>query len=324
MNDYCYVDLIDTVGYDTGLRLQEYYEFFNVWLPVTRDISKIKCIQDKIKYHYKKTDDFSTPGDSIMAYIFVFDYNERKSFKDILFLAKEIKFQEKLRLANLTQTKTSQKNQKTKSPLETIKIFVANKCPFLVEDDAPIQNKKKEIIYPIYKYDETAEYYLNETMNIYDNDKEVAMENLYFVNAKFNIGVDKVFRYMAKEVMQKEDLWKIPKYEEKFNKDHNKNNNLMDDVSQVSCFEMIFLCKCGKKTADEEPSPEEKEVNKSQSEENNPPVILHESEDNEVHPPDYNTNSSKQPNPEQENNLGQKEEEKKEEEEKKSSGCIIM
>ncbi len=259
-----------------------------------------------------------------MAYIFVFDYNEKKSFKDILFLAKEIKFQEKLRLTNQAQMKTLQKSQKTKSPLETIKIFVANKCPFLVEDDAPIQTKKKEIIFPIYKFDETAEFYLNEIINIFDNDKEVAMENLFFVNSKFNIGVDKVFRYMAKEVMQKEDLWKIPKYEEKLNKDHNKNNNLMDDVSHVSCFEMIFLCKCGKKAAEDEPSPEEKEVNKLHSEENNPPAILHESEENEVHPPDYNSNSSKQPNPEQENNLVQKEEEKKEQEENKSSGCIIM
>ena len=292
-------------------------------MPLTKDISKIKSIADKIKYHYKTNREISSPADCIMAYMFVFDYNERKTLKDILTLAKEVKFQEKIRLANKSHGSTTQKSHKTKSPLETIKIFVANKCPFLVEDDAPIQTRKKEIIYPIYKYDETAAFYLNEIMPIYDNIREDAMENLFFVNAKNNIGVGKAFSYMAKEVMQKEDLWKILKYEE--NKvDPNKHDNLIEDVTEVSCFEMFFMCKCAKKTTDEQIS-NEKEENISKSEEENVPAVLNESEEiNEILAPDYNSNSSKNQNGDQLNNVIQKEEKKEIEGDKKGIGCFIM
>jgi hypothetical protein len=320
LNDFCYVELIDTIGYDTGVKLQEYYEFFNVSLPVTRDMSKMKSIADKIRYQYRSNGDISNPGDCIMAYMFVFDYNDKKSLKDILVLAKEIKFQEKIRLNN--QTHSVQINQKSKSPLETIKIFVANKCPFLVESDAPIQNKDKEIIYPIYKFDDTAEFYLNEILTIFDNHKEEAMENLFFVNARYNIGIDRVFAYMAKEVMQKEDLWKIPKYEE--NKNGKKDsNNLMDDVNQVSCFEMIFLCRCSKKNSDES-SANEKDLNVTQSEENNVPILNETEDSNETARPDHvdNNTNKEQKNDQVNNDVEQ--DKKGVEEEKKSGGCIIM
>lgn len=319
LNDFCYIELIDTIGYDTGVKLQEYYEFFNVSLPVTRDISKMKSVADKIKYQYKSNGEICNPGDCIMAYMFVFDYNDKKSLKDLLVLAKDIKFQEKIRLTN--QTQSIEKNHESKSPLETIKIFVANKCPFLVEDDTPIQNEDKEIIYPIYKFDETAEYYLNEVLPIFDNHKEEAMENLFFVNARYNIGIEKAFGYMAKEVMQKEDLWKIPKYEE--NKNDKKNsNNLIDDVNQVSCFEMIFLCRCSKKNSDD-PMANENDINVTESEENHVPILNESEESNETARPDHAYNTNKELNNEEVNNVV-KEENKEVEEDKKGAGCILM
>ena len=315
--------MIDTIGYDKGIQLQEYYEFFNVSLPLTKDISKIKSVSDKIKYNFKQNRENSSSADCIMAYLFVFDYNERKTLKDILTLAKEIKFQEKIRLANKSHGTKSERSHKTKSPIETIKIFVANKCPFLVEDDAPIQTRKKEIIYPIYKYDETAAFYLNEIMPMYDNNREDTMENLFFVNAKNNIGVGKVFSYMAKEVIQKEDLWKILKYEE--NKlDPNKHNSLIEDETQVSCFEMLFMCKCAKKTTEDQVT-NEKEDNTSDSAEEIVPEVLNESEEiNEILVPDYNSNSTKNQNIDQMINVVQPEEKKDDDGGKKGIGCIIM
>ena len=80
------------MAYDRQDTIYNYYDFFKNILPVEKDLSKVpKNIKKLIKHDYlskdkkEKEDNSAKKGlfctDDIMAYLFVFDYNDDKSLE---------------------------------------------------------------------------------------------------------------------------------------------------------------------------------------------------------------------------------------------------
>jgi hypothetical protein len=131
-----------------------------------------ETIRKNIKYEFYKNDNDVNPGelpryglfshDRIMCHVFVFDYNNENSFKDILSLATIIRDNEGQNADGL-------------SVISTVKIFLANKYPLFVLDelkenteDMPPEelrrkNKEKEnFMIDFFSLDNKAKYYRDE------------------------------------------------------------------------------------------------------------------------------------------------------------------
>jgi len=92
LDEYAYVELLDTIGVDRGKKIDYIKEFYNNTIINERDINQTSTkinerLKKLIKYDYSATDKedmLSDRGlfshDKVMAFICVFDYNDPSSF----------------------------------------------------------------------------------------------------------------------------------------------------------------------------------------------------------------------------------------------------
>ena len=206
VNEFVYVEMLDTMALSRS-DVKEYTEFFATGIKnetlISRTNLKLGKVSENIKYEYffdkkpklqkdkgKHNNDakeeekpiqtlsrkrlFCTAP--IMAYIFVFDYNDRKSLESVDYLALEIKALEG--------------NKNVPIDYKTVIVFFGNKYPYLIEGDL--------IGYDIYKHDENAQYILSTLKKHFSSNEEETKKHLIFTDAKSNINVDKAFRGFCK------------------------------------------------------------------------------------------------------------------------------
>jgi hypothetical protein len=153
--------------------LKGWDDFFMKQIKMEKDISRnnpkiSRAVTDSLKYEYF-LDEGERPEllqhanlglfshDRIMCYIFVFDYNNERSFEDVLEIANYIKRAEKTKMENDPNT------------IETIKCFMANKYPYFlseinktgIDDYDPdiirnLERQKEKMLQGFYASDEEA------------------------------------------------------------------------------------------------------------------------------------------------------------------------
>jgi hypothetical protein len=211
-----------------------YDDFFQKQLRVEKDISKNnlkinKIVTDSIKYEFfVNEDDFERvemleapylglfSHDKIMCYMFVFDYDNEESFREVLNLAIYIKQSEKTQLEN------------DPNCVETVKCFVANKYPLFIPEIIKthledldldvireLDKKREQTLLNFYDTDLKAKEIKYEIDRIkYFDDKYRFINNrktedfLFFVNAKYNTGIYNMFEFIINKINSDDVLWK--------------------------------------------------------------------------------------------------------------------
>jgi hypothetical protein len=272
IDEFIYLEMIDTVAYDWREE-NNYKNFFETIssseLPISSKNKKIdKNITNNIRYEYtftmnsegkseKKKKNKDLVEESIeddkkkeilhseklifsvirtMAYIFVFDYYDSKSFKDIKDFAKKlVDFED---------------GEKRKNPNyePSVKAFICNKYPFDTENIITLVQEKNEKEYEhfsLYDRDKKALDYVEELKQVFsslwdlkehDKEEEKRIENLtkkslFFTNTKWNKGVTQCFEIIFKRIYRNEALWRRTQYEKPLNKDEDKNKKYISQDS---------------------------------------------------------------------------------------------
>lgn len=112
------------------------------------------CIKNEYIKDLKDTSKGLFSNDQIMAYLFVFDYDDDNSFNEIFYLARVIMNGEKLNM-NSEGTKT-------------VKSFVCNKYPYLV-NDLNQQNFNEEVLNQMMENDLKIFEYVQKLKDLYQN-----------------------------------------------------------------------------------------------------------------------------------------------------------
>jgi len=150
------------IGYNLGKNVTGFNDFFNL-IATEKDISKhnpkyhptVKnCIKNEYIKDLKDTSKGLFSNDQIMAYLFVFDYEDDNSFNEIFYLARVIMNGEKLNM----------NSEGTKS----VKCFVCNKYPYLV-NDLNQQNFNEEVLNQMMENDLKIFEYIQKLKDIYQN-----------------------------------------------------------------------------------------------------------------------------------------------------------
>jgi hypothetical protein len=272
IDEFIYLEMIDTVAYDWREE-NNYKNFFETIssceLPISSKNKKIdKNITNNIRYEYtftinaegksdKKKKNKDMVEESIeddkkkeilqseklifsvirtMAYIFVFDYYDLKSFKDIKDFAKKLgDFED---------------GEKRKNPNyePSVKAFICNKYPFDTDNCITLVQEKNEKEYEhfsLYDRDKKALDYVEELKQVFsslwdlkEHDKEeekrieiLTKKSLFFTNTKWNKGVTECFEIIFKRIYRNEALWKRTQYEKHLNKDEDKNKKYISQDS---------------------------------------------------------------------------------------------
>ena len=291
------------MAYDRSKNLKDVSEFFAIHLTKEKDISKTNTatkIPDSIlksikhEYFFGKENAHAKglfSNDKIMAYLFVFDYNDDESLNEMLELYYSITSDESMKI-----------NQDS---MITVKCFICNKYPLIIQEaptDVPFADvvksymdrdrKTTEIVYKIQK------------RLIYKDPKKIpdAKEITFFTNTKYNLGIHNCFGSVFNKIKQKEDLWKKITYENK--EEHvekEENDNKEEDAATTG----ILCCKKTKTKTDNNGLEENSFQN--QSIENK---LNFKDEEDEA---GYDNNIRVKP----------KQENKPTESEEKASGCLI-
>jgi hypothetical protein len=234
LNEFAYLEFVDTMAYDRSKTITDYYNFFSFVskneLLISSTNPKLGKVVENLKYeffHFKKFPKKEKQDEealdvknkkleisrrrlfaalNIMAYIFVFDYNDAKSLEEMSSLCRSIRDNE--------VTKTEQAGRrgskvKRSTEFDTIKIFIGNKYPLILEDTMEELGENNKLVYPIYERDEKARAILQMLKQHFEGDESIAKQHIFFVNTKYNIGVDYAFRETFEKVLQKEALWKV-------------------------------------------------------------------------------------------------------------------
>lgn len=172
---------------------------------------------------------------NIMAYIFVFDYNEAKSLEDMSSLCRSIRDNE---VTKSDQGARRGSKKKRSTEFDTIKIFIGNKYPHILEDTMEEIGEKNKLMFPIYERDEKARAILNMLKQHFEGDESVAKKHIFFVNTKFNIGVDYAFKETFEKILQKEVLWKVLDYA---SEDEQKSEDEEEEIRD-NYLNKIFCC----------------------------------------------------------------------------------
>jgi hypothetical protein len=288
------------MAFDRSKNLKDFSEFFTVHLVSERDISRTNVnskipdsIINCIKHEYV-SGNTSTKGlfsnDKIMAYIFVYDYSDDRSLDEMLDLCYSI------------NTDESIKN--TEESFKTIKVFICNKYPLVIDEYAN-HSLNKDIVSQLINRDQKTREMVNKiTRRIMKEfykgvitKPEDAYNLLFFTSTKQNIGVKRTFRAIFNLIKQKDELWKKITFEEKKEEKKDEDEEENNDDGGFG----LFCCK-SKKVIDKQNL-----ENKSQNNEsvNNEKLKFKDDEDE----PGYDENLVIKPPNEEEENKG---------------GCIII
>ncbi len=223
------------MAYDRSKNLKDFYEFFTFHITKERDISKFnmttkipETILKSIKHEYacKSTGAkglFS--NDKIMAYLFVFEYDDLSSLDDVLELYYNISSDESIKTAD--------------EKFKTVKIFICNKYPCIideVEDNLPYHELVKSYID---RDSKTAEIVNKIQIRVHPYD---AKHLTFFTSCKYNLGVKNLFNCVFNEIKHKEALWQKITYEEKPEKKEGEEEKKEEDGSTG-----FFCCKRSKR-----------------------------------------------------------------------------
>lgn len=243
------------MAYDRSKNLKDFSEFFQVHLAKERDISKSN-IATKISENVLKTirheylsgkDAAPTKGlfstDKIMAYIFVFDYNDDDSLNDMLESYYQISSDEGIKIAD--------------ENLKTVKCFICNKYPVMI-DEVPLDIPYQEVVSTYMERDRRTADIVNKIQKrliVKDAKKSnEAKEITFFTNCKYNLGVKNCFSSIFNKIKHKEDLWRKITFEPKDSKKEDEDKIEEDDQSGG------FLCCKKSKAAIDNKNLEEKSI----------------------------------------------------------------
>jgi hypothetical protein len=227
LNEFTYLEFIDTMAFDRSKTISDYANFFSFVskneLMISAFNQKLGKMAENIKYEFfhqkklKKKENSVDEGKkmeisrkrlfsplNIMAYIFVFDYNDPKSLEEVSRLCKTIRDNEISKTEN-----QGSKNKKRSTEFDTVKIFIGNKYPLILEDEMEERGNTNKISYPIYDRDDRARAILLLLSQHFDGRDAEAKQNIFFVNTKHNIGVNNAFTKTFEKVLQKEILWQV-------------------------------------------------------------------------------------------------------------------
>lgn len=265
LNEFIYLEFLDTMAYDRSKTITDYYNFFSLVskneLLISSANPKLCKVVENFKYeffHLKKVkeikDQEAQPQAqdiknkkleisrrrlfaalNIMAYIFVFDYNEAKSLEDMSSLCRSIRDNE---VTKSEQGARRGSKKKRSTEFDTIKIFIGNKYPHMLEDTMEEIGEKNKLVFPIYERDEKARAILNMLKQHFEGDESVAKKHIFFVNTKFNIGVDYAFKETFEKILQKEVLWKVLDYA---SEDEQKSEDEEEEIRD-NYLNKIFCC----------------------------------------------------------------------------------
>jgi hypothetical protein len=183
-------------------------------------------------------------ANKIMAYVFVFDYNDEITFSQVLDIATSLTENE----LNHHRGERKDRSELTKEDF-SIKIFIGNKYPHLLDNEMSI-NLKNKVIYPVYEIDLRAKEILKEIMRkkIFLSEEE-AKENIFFCNAKYNIGVQNAFSKVYNQIHQNDDLYRAIAYDKREEYDSDEDNELLVNPT---FFERVMCCGGRKKSKKED------------------------------------------------------------------------
>ena len=251
LDEYVYVEIIDTMSIKRAMNLHLFNNLYSTTIKVDREITKSNnkiplSIKKKFKFEYydddKYQDMLSVSGlfglEKIMAYVFVFDYNNEESFDEVFNYAKD-----------LIYTENSQNNDK-----KTLKFFVGNKFDYPIYSEADnltkLDNANK-----VYSDDSKYKMYLEKIMKIYDNKEEIAKEYFLLTSAKYNFNVKIMFNNIFNKINQAEYLWMKRGYdsEKSIKSDNEPDGRDRNKNESGGIFSKLFSC-CGSRAKDEENS----------------------------------------------------------------------
>lgn len=291
------------MAYDRSKNLKDFCEFFTVHLVNERDISKSNpnskipdSILKNIKHEYISSKDGNSikglfSNDKIMAYIFVFDYSDDRSLDEMLELYYAISTDESLKVQS--------------ENLKTIKCFVCNKYPIMIED-VPDDIAYSEVIKGYADKDKrTGEIISRIQRKLIDRqlDKN-KIDYLYFTSTKNNLGVNNCFNSIFNKIKHKDDIYTKILCEEENNNEEEEEEDEQNKSEEIQTG--FFCCKKTKKVM------EDKSLNKSQFNQSYHQDKLNFRDDDEE--PGYDINVRIRP----------KSKEKKEEGQKKdNSSCLV-
>lgn len=202
-------------------------------------------MKNNFKYEYYPEDEyenaFSTKGlfglEKIMAYVFIFDYNDKDSFDEVLFYAHEI----------------SQIELNKGVEIKTLKFFIGNKFdyPIYYENDA--LNVFENVVEVMNK-DSYYTKYLNRIQGILDKTED-AEQYFFLTSAKFNFNISFVFSHIFKKINQLDSLWMKVAYDEEKRKVSETDELLKISEQKKGFLQRLFNCCSSRKedlTLDEE------------------------------------------------------------------------
>jgi hypothetical protein len=324
--------MIDTMAYDRGKNVVGFSEFFKSHLANEREISKFNPntkipiqVLNAIKHDYGANGKGLFSNDKVMAFIFVFEYGNDKSFFDMIELFQIII--------------SFESNKGTAEEYKIVKCFLCNKYPFLSAEHKP-GVRYEEIVQEFINSDIKTREYVNKVQSMIESNRQMefeanknnnsqkngerklvinkneAKENFFFSSAKHNIGVKNCLNSVFNKINQKEKIWKRVDFDDR--EELNPDDDLNGKEETGGGF--LFCCRPRKKITDNNEKELSKsianEINKSQQQENPEDFIFKDEPDE----PGYDMNFVNKPKKRNENKEGEEEGNK----EDKNSGCIIF
>ena len=258
------------MGYDYSKTLKDFNEFSKRILIEEKDISstadynikKPNAVLQNIHYEYlpekeKESNMVINLGlfskSDIMAYVFVFDYNDNKSLNDMLELY--------TRIINDEESKGINEN------LRTIKAFICNKYNNQVNFNGA--NEYTLAIQKIIDKDERAKEIVSKISKIVTNRKDpnhlakIEKDPFYFGkrctffnNSRVNYSVRKVLGIILGQIQQKDGLWKG----KAFSKEELRDEGIKDDNNGLfGKFGLMAMCGGRDKLEDEDEEEDKKD-----------------------------------------------------------------
>ena len=227
IDEYCYVEILDTIGLNRvveSIKLHKFYENFlkNEVIFCKKNINFPDEFSTLLKYEYFKNADqaifikglFSL--ERIMAYLFVFDYSLTSSFDEVFTYANE--------LFNIHSNKFADKSERS------LFYFLGNMY------DNPIELDNIDEIYSI---DPNYKYYLSKISQIYENTSE-GCKFLKYISSKFNFNINETFIDILGNIGQNELLYNKLQYDNN-DKIESKESNSVKNENNI-LYKIFYKC----------------------------------------------------------------------------------
>jgi hypothetical protein len=194
-------------------------------------------VKNNFKYEYYPEDEyentFSTKGlfglEKIMAYVFVFDYNDKDSFEEVLFYSHEI-----------TQIEIN-KGVETK----TLKFFIGNKFDFPIYYENDNLNLFENVLEVMNK-DSFYIKYLNRIQATFEKTED-ASQYFFLASAKYNFNISFIFSHIFKKINQIDSLWIKVAYDEEKRKESETDELLKIQQQKKGFLQRLFNCCASRK-----------------------------------------------------------------------------